>query len=117
VVCPAAGRSSRLCFQQRDGVDEHRLVGNQLGGLLQLGQGYMGLDAGLDHGTAFQLARRGQRGQLVGRQLRAPRQSDMSMFFQFIDMTPATCSLRQHVTAETADSQAFSKQSHAPIRP
>jgi len=31
--------------------------------------------------------------------LRATRQPDMSMFFQFIDMTPATCSLQQHVTA------------------
>jgi hypothetical protein len=62
-----------LGFQQREGVDEHRLVGNELGGLLQLGQGGTGLDAGLEHGTAFQLARGGQRGQLVVRQLRAPR--------------------------------------------
>jgi hypothetical protein len=31
--------------------------------------------------------------------LRATRQPDMSMFFQFIDMKAATCSLRQHVTA------------------
>jgi hypothetical protein len=62
-----------LGFQQREGVDEHRLVGNELGGLLQLGQGGTGLDAGLEHGPAFQLARRGQRGQLVVGLLRVPR--------------------------------------------
>jgi hypothetical protein len=62
-----------LGFQQREGVNEHRLVGDQLGGLLQLGQGCAGLDAGLEHGTGFQLACRGQRRQLVVRQLRAPR--------------------------------------------
>jgi hypothetical protein len=52
-------------FQQRDGVDQHRLVGDELGGLLELGQRGAGLDAGLEHGPALQLVRRGQRRQLV----------------------------------------------------
>lgn len=62
-----------LGFQQREGVDEHRLVGDQLGGLLQLGQGRTGLDAGLAHGTGLQLASLGQRRQLVVRQNGTPR--------------------------------------------
>jgi hypothetical protein len=52
-------------FQQRDGVDQHRLVGDELGRLLELGQRGAGLDAGLEHGPGLQLVRRGQRRQLV----------------------------------------------------
>jgi hypothetical protein len=40
-------------FQQRNSVDEHRLVGDQLGGLFQLGQCNAGRNAGTQHNFAF----------------------------------------------------------------
>jgi hypothetical protein len=61
-----------LGLQQRDRVDEHRLIGNQLGGLLQFRQGGAGLDARLQHGTAFEIALRRERSQSVVRLIRQP---------------------------------------------
>lgn len=51
-------------FQQRDRVDQHGLVGNQLCRLLQLGQRRPRWDAGLEHRLALQV--------LVWRQRRQP---------------------------------------------
>ena len=61
-----------LGFQQRNGVDQHRLVGDQLGRLLEFSQRSARFDAGLEHGAAFQLMYGGQSRQLVVGLIGAP---------------------------------------------
>lgn len=61
-----------LGFQQRDGIDQHRLVGDQAGRLFQLCQGGSRRDALLENRTGFQVYPRGQWGKLVVGAVRAP---------------------------------------------
>lgn len=44
-----------LGFQQGDGIDQHRLVRDQLGSLFQFGQGCAGLNAAFEYCPGFQL--------------------------------------------------------------
>ena len=52
-------------FEQRKGVDQHRLVRNQLGCLIELGQRRPGANALIEHGLGLQLHRGRQRRQLI----------------------------------------------------
>ena len=59
-------------FQQRQGVDEHGLIGDQFGGLLQFRQRGTGFDALLEHGFGVELDGRRQGRQVVVRLIRFP---------------------------------------------
>ena len=78
-------------FEQRQCVDEHRLVRNQLSSLLEFGQCRPGFDALLEHRFGFQVCRRRQRRQLVPGFISAPIgvESVMSMLSAFWNMKPA----------------------------
>ncbi len=54
-----------LGFQQRDSVDQHRLVGNKFGCLLELGQGSARSDAPLEYGLGLQVDHGGEQRQFI----------------------------------------------------
>ena len=76
-----------LCFQYRDRIDQHTLVGNQRACLAQRRYGGTGTDAGLEDCTGFDVRLRRQQGQrVIGSAGVEP--GHVSKYSLFIDTSP-----------------------------
>lgn len=63
---------ARARFEDGQGGDQHALVGDQVSGLLQLGEGCSCGDRGPEHVACFDVGARWEAGECVVRQLRTP---------------------------------------------
>jgi hypothetical protein len=67
-------------FEERKRVDQHALVGDQFGGLLELGKCGAGEDALFEYGSRFQIGAGRKRGKLVVRNGGTPSFGDRGFF-------------------------------------
>lgn len=77
-----------LCLKQRNGVDQHRLIGSQVACRLQLRQGYPALNAGLEEALVVKIRGRGQgrKGMEGASRVELHAGTGMSSEESFIDM-------------------------------